>query len=214
MTIPIIIMDEKKNTPKIVDRGLVVTQNSVPAPAQTDFLQVPFVQSMAVNGDGEIELSNVDGSVIPVDAFIEARSDGDLYLEIANLFIEGSGNLQLQDFGDISGGLTNGIDTFVESKGTKIPITQVPITTNLDMVRIGHLTAPLGGDSSAFRGKQTVAGGNTFYNPVWDLTKLSSGNEGIVLAAGTKQRLGITINDDLTSLVSFNILIVGYLRLI
>lgn len=214
MPIPAVITDDKKNTARVIDDGLVVTKNSVPAPAPTEFLQVPFVKNMAVDGTGEIELSNVDGSTAPVDAFIEARSDGDLYLEIANLFIEGSGNIQLEDFGDIIGGLTVGIDTFVESKGTKIPITQVPITTNLDMNRIGTLTQGLGVDASAFRGKQSLGGGNTFYNPIWDLTKLSSGDEGMVLAAGTKQRLGITINDDLTSLVSFNVLIIGYLRLV
>jgi len=214
MATPITIVDKDGNTPKVVDEGLVVTRNPVLAPASKDFTQVPFVMNLAVDGDGAIDLRQ-DGSTTAIDAFIEARSDGDLYIEIANLFIEGAGNIDLNQFGGIAA-LTNGIETFVESEGTKIPITQVPILTNIDMIRIGTLTQGLGEDATAFRGKQALGVGNTFYNPVWDLTKLSSGNEGIVLAAGTNQRLGITINDDLTgvALTAFNIIMIGYVRLI
>jgi len=212
MSTPITIEDEDGNTTKVIDRGLVVTRNPVLAPAPTEFTQVPFVRNIAVDGTGSIDLRQ-NGSVTPIDAFIEARSDGDLYIEIANLFIEGAGNIDLNQFGDLAA-LTGGIETFVESQGVRFPITQVPIQTNLDMIRIGTLTQGLGEDATAFRGKQSLGGGNTFYNPIWDLTKLSSGNEGIVLAANTKQRLGITINDDLTSLIAFNIVMIGYVRLI
>lgn len=212
MTTPITIIDKDGNTVKVIDQGLVVTRNAVLAPANTDFTQVPFVKNIAVNGTGTIDLRQ-DGSVTSIDAFIEARSDGDVYIKVANLFVEGTGNIDLNEFGDLLA-LANGIETFVESQGTKIPITQVPIKTNLDMIRIGTLTQGLGSDATAFRGKQSLGGGNTFYNPIWDLTKLSSGDEGIVLAANTKQRLGVTINDDLTSLVAFNIVMIGYIRLI
>lgn len=211
MTTPVILTDEQKNTPRIIDRGLVVTSNPTPAPAGSELIQIPFVRNFKINGDGSLDL-RVDGSTTPVDAFIEAQSDGDIYLKTANLIIEGPGNLQLEDFGNITGGLANGINTFIENQGTKFPITQVPIITNLDAIRVGTLTPAPGVDASAFRIKQTQGGGDTLYNPVWDLTRLSAGFEGIVLAAGTNQRLGLTINDDLTSLTSFNVIVIGYLR--
>lgn len=217
MSTPVKIVDEDGNTPKVVERGLVISQTPSPAPAQSSFIQIPFVKNLSTDGSGlglPIDLSLVDGSVDPIDAFIGASSEGDIYLKSANLFIEASGNIQLQDFGSISSGLTNGIDTFIENEAVKFPITQIPIKTNLDMIRIGTLTPSLGEDSTAFRGKQTIAGGNTFYNPIWDLTRLAGGFEGIRLTRNTNQRIGITINDDLTSLVSFNIIMTGYLRLV
>lgn len=213
MTTPVILTDEKKNTPSIIDRGLVVTNNPTPPPSQTEFLQIPFVRALAIDG-GDITDLTVDGSINSIDAFVKARSDGDLYIKVVNIIIEGAGNIALEDFGNITGGLTNGIDTFIQNEDVKFAITQVPIFTNLDAIRIGTLNPAIGTDASAFRIKQTQGGGDTLYNPVWDLTKLSAGVEGVVLSANTNQKLGITINDDLTGLTSFTIIVLGYLRIV
>ena len=214
MPTPVTLIDENKNTPQIIDRGLVVTNNPTPPPSQSEFLQIPFVRGLAINGDGSTDLTVAGSPTSPIDAFVKARSDGDLYIKAVNMVIEGTGNLALEDFGDISGGLTNGIDTFIQNEDVKFPITQVPIFTNLDAIRIGTLTPAIGTDASAFRIKQTQGGGDTLYNPVWDMTKLSAGVEGVVLSANTNQRLGITINDDLTGLTSFTIIVLGYLRIV
>lgn len=210
------ITDSDGNEARLVERGLLVSNHAVPAPGTTTFDQIPFISAISVGGTGEAADTDlrVNGSVNPIDAFISALDEGDLYIKTANIFIEGSGNINLSDFGDIAGGLPNGISTFIQNQGVKFPITRQPILTNSDMVRIGTLTAGLGSDESAFRLKQQQGSGDTGYNPVWDMTRLAAGTEGVRLSAGTKQRLGITINDDLRSLVSFNIIFSGYIRLI
>lgn len=217
MPTPVTIKDSKGRTPEVIEKGLAVSPTVVPRPASSNFIQRPFVIALSIDGTGigiASDLSLIDGSVNSVDAFVEARADGDLYFTTANIFIEDSGNIQLEDFGAIAGGLANGLNSFIESKGIKSAITQTPLKTNLDLIRVGTLTAGLGEDASAFRGKQSQGGGDTFYNPVWDLKRLSASGEGVVLAAGTNQRMGVTINDDLTSLTSFNILFEGYLRIV
>jgi len=217
MATPIIVIDENGNTVLVIDRGLVTTPNAVPAPSTKPFIQVPLIQHLSTDGTGlgtTIDLT-LDGSVTPIDAFIAARSDGDLYLKSANVFIEGDATILLKDFGTIADGLANGIDTFIEHEGIKFDITRQPILTNLDLVRVGKDTPALGSDDSAFRLKIAGQGNaNTAYNPIWDFTTLAAGNEGIRLAANTNQKLGITINDDLRELVTFNIVMEGYVRFV
>lgn len=213
MSTPIIITDDKGNEAKIVDHGLLVSQSPAPALGGEDFLQIPFVEALTIEGDGVTTDLRVDGSVNSIDAFIEARAEGDLYIKTANIIVEGAGNIALEDFGNLSE-LTNGLDTFIQNKGVKFPITKQPIKTNLDLVRIGTLTPAVGSDETAFRIKQVQGAGATLYNPVWDFTRLASGIDGVRLSANTKQRLGITINDALGDLTSFTVIMTGFIRLI
>lgn len=216
MATPVTITDSEGRTPDVIDQGLAVSTSVVPRPASPNFLQSPIVISLSTDGTGiglAADLSLVVGSLDnPIDAFVEAIPGGDLYFTVANIFIEDGGNISLEDFGAILGGLTNGLGSFIENEGVKFPITSIPLRTNLDLIRFGTLTAGLGEDASAFRGKQSQGGGDTFYNPIWDLKRLSAGGEGVVLAAGTNQRMGVTIQDDMTTLTSFNILFEGYIR--
>ena len=48
------------------------------------------------------------------------------------------------------------------------------------------------------------------YNPVMDFTRISP--LGVRLRADTKDKLGVSIRDDLTSVNTFNILITGFIR--
>lgn len=218
MSTPITIIDENGDTPLIIDRGLVTTPNPIPAPSNGELMQIPFIQALSTDGSGtgiEIDL-RLNGSLAsPIDAFIGAVSNADIYIKTANIFIEDNATLILQDFGAIADGLTNGLNTFIESEGVKFPITKQPILTNLDLTRIGTKTPTLGSDDSAFRIKVAGQGNsNSAYNPVWDFTLLAAGTEGVILPAGTNRKLGITINDDLTGLEAFNIIMSGYLRFI
>lgn len=212
MTTPVKIIDKDGEEARIIEGALVVSNIPVPSPSNIKFIQIPFIENLSINGDGVSFDLRVDGSVTPIDAFLEARSDGDLYIKTANIIVEDAGNIALEDFGALPA-LTNGIDTFIENEGIRFNITKQPIKNNFDMIRIGTLTPAVGADDTAFRIKQRLGVGDTLYNPVWDFTRLAGGTEGIRLASNTKQRLGITINDDLTTLTSFNMVLTGYIRL-
>lgn len=218
MATPVIFQDSEGKTASVIDRGIAISPTPIPRPADKNFIQRPFVIALSTDGSGigvETDLSLIVGSLAdPVDAFVQARPDGDIYFTTVNIFVEGSGNISLEDFGDISGGLVNGLGSFIENEGVKTPITEIPLRTNISLIRFGTLTPGLGGDDTAFRGKQAQGAGDTFYNPVWDLKRLSAGGEGVVLAAGTNQRMGVTIQDDMTSLISFDILFEGYIRMV
>lgn len=212
--LPIRVSDEEGNEAKIIERGLLVSNHAVPAPGAKEFDQLPFVENISINGDGTSIDLRVDGSITPISAFVQAIELGDIYIKTANIVIEDTGNINLGDFGNIAGGLTVGLDPFIENKGVKFEITRRPLRTSFDLIRVGTLNPSLGVDDDAFRIKQQQGSGNTLYNPIWDFTRLAAGNEGVRLSAGTKQRLGFVINDDLTSLVAFNVVFTGYIRLI
>lgn len=171
----------------------------------------PFVGSLTVNGDGVTTELTVNGSVTPVDAFIGPPVDGDLYLTTANVLIADSGTIALNRFGGITGGLTNGIDFFVELANQRFGFAAA-IKTNFDLIRISTLTEGLGSKTNAYEMANTDPSNNDGYNPVLDFTKISP--LGIRLRADTLDKLGICVNDDLTSVATFNVVITGYIRLI
>jgi len=214
MPTPTNIVGKNNEVAGVQEGALVVTNIPVPASTDSDLIIVPLVINVSVDGAGVVFDLNLDGSSTPIDALIQADSDGDIYIKTINIIIEDTGNIFLEDFGGIAGGLSNGIDTFIEARGVRFPISKRPLFTNFDMVRVGTLTPPVGADDTAFRIKQRQGSGDTLYNPVWDMTRLSSGDLGIRLAANTNQKIGITINDNLTSLVSFNMVMTGFKRLI
>ena len=210
MPTPINIIDEDGEVADVQDRGLVVTMNPFPA-VNENVIQVPLIRTVTVGGDGVTNNLIVDGSVDNIDAFVQAEDDGDIYLTTVNLIIEDNLTIFLDWFGGITAGLANGIVTFYEVEGVKTPISDVPILTNLDAISIGTLTKAFGEEEKAYRVKFDATS-NTAYLPVWDLTRLSSG-QGLLLRAGTKEKFGITIRDDLSPLVQFRMSAIGYKRL-
>lgn len=195
----------------VQNNALSVSLSNIPADTG-DIITLPFVQPVSINNDGVSFDLRVDGTVDPVDAFILSDKDFDTYITAANIIIEGQSAATLQDFGSVSGGLTNGILTYFENDGVRIPISSVPLKRNIDFLRVGTLTPTFGQDDSAWRIQLSGTGNsNKTYNPVWDLKRLSAGL-GARLIAGEDQKLGITIQDDLTvaGVQGFSITLLGF----
>lgn len=170
---------------------------------------IPFVGSFTVNGDESTINLNVDGSVVPIDAFIGPPIIGDLYLTTANILIADSGVIALNRFGGISGGLTIGIDFFIENANERI-LFAPNLKTNFDFIRIGTLTQGIGGKNDAYQMANATPANEDAYNPVLDLETVSPG--GVRLRKDTLDKIGLTINDDLTSVSTFQVTIFGYIR--
>jgi len=215
MTAPVNITGENNEVAQVIDGGLVVSQYPAPAKSNNDVVTLPNVEFMTINGDGITGALNVDGSVNTVDAYIEAKNDSDIYVKVANVLIsdtKGGSGLILNEFGALPA-LTNGIVLYFEANNIKYPLLPRGLQTNFDFVRLGSLSPHLGSDETAYRIKGAKTGNDYDYLSVIDLVNAGPGNQGIRLAAGTKQKIGVLIQDDISSLVGFEIGTIGYKRL-
>ena len=202
------IKGEKSGFADVQDKGVLVSVLPYP-PLDVDDKIIPFFGALTVDGDGVTTSLSVNGSVTPVDAFIGPPIIGDLYLTTANILISDSGAIALNKFGSINGGLLNGINFFNESANERLDIS-IALKTNFDFIRIGTLTVGTGGKTDAYQLAAANTDNDDGYNPVLDFTRVSP--IGIRLRADTKDKLGICINDDLTSVNTFNIVITGFIR--
>jgi hypothetical protein len=217
MVAPVQIRGTNNEIANVVDGGLAVSQ--IPAPSSSqDILTLPYVNFLTIAGDGQTTDLRVNGSLdSPVEAFIGAEAGADIYINTISVVITdsaASGGIYLNEFGAIVGGLTNGIVPFFQNKGDKLAFAERPLYTNFDFVRIGTLTPQVGQDQLAFRIQAERNSNDYAYAATWDMTRLSPYGLGLRLSAGTNQKLGIDVRDDITSLSGFEILATGYRRFV
>ena len=203
------IQGQGSDTAQLEDGGVLTSILPYP-PLNVENKVIPFVGNLTLNGDGVTSSLSVDGSTINVDAFIGPPVFGDLYLTSANILIGDSGVLKLNTFGSIAGGLTNGVDFFIENANQRVVFASA-LKTNFDFIRVGTLTQGLGGKNDAYQMSNATPANEDAYNPIIDFTLISPG--GVRLRKDTLDKLGIIIKDDITSVSLFNILINGYIRI-
>ncbi len=209
MSLKVKIIGEGPDFAKVEDEGVLTSLLPYP-PLNVDNKIIPFVGNLTVNGDGSTSDLTVDGSVNSIDAFIGPPTSGDLYITSANVLIADSGVIKLNSFGSASGGLTNGFDFFIENANQRFLFTG-KLKTNFDFIRVGTLTQGLGGKNDAYQMSNATPLNEDAYNPIIDFTRVSP--LGVRLRKDTLDKLGIIINDDITSVSTFNILINGYIRI-
>lgn len=201
----------KDHSAKVTSDGALTITISPTLGVEERITSTPFTQFATINGDGVTSALNVDGSVTPVSAFVTGNQDGDFYITSANILISDNAALQLNKFG-ANPALINGIDAFYETAGANIKLATV--RTNFDFVRLGVLTASIGGKTDAFQIANADIDNNDSYNPIIDISRLSPYGIGIRIRKNSIDKFGVVIKDNLTALSSFNILFTGYLRLI
>lgn len=169
--------------------NLVVRQNSL-------LLNRP----MSSNGlpDGNLNINGDASLVSPLDYYIEALEGETLLVARAIINILAATDIDAKEYGDIGGGLTNGIQVFYRLNGIDLNITNgLPIKINEDWGRWCYNSRP-------------INIGPTNKTPVWQarwtLTKYGT-PWGIVLNAG--DRLGVRLRDDLSSLTEQTIVLEG-----
>lgn len=210
MPAPVIVTDRRNSTSlRVAKEGAGIVSQTPYPPTDLDTKLIPFTAYITVNGDGTTSDLRVDGSVNPVEAYIKASDEGDLYLTEANILIAGSG-VSLNRFAGLTA-LTNGIDVFYDTDAERRFLAK-GLKTNFSFIRLATLTSPIGDKTNAFQISNAVAGTNDGYNPRIDLTRLSP--VGLLIKKGSTNKLGIIINDNLTSIGgAFDILIIGFIRL-
>lgn len=217
MTLKTVIGNTKdERTVRVTEEGAFVVTFTSALPIDEEIKIIPFASLLTIGGvpvsEGGVSDLNVDGSTTSVDAFVTGQEAGDLYLTTANIVIADSPTVALNLFGGIAA-LTNGVLFFYEvPSGRKELATS--ITTNFDFIRLASLTEGLGSKNDAYQVNKLNAAGDDGYNPVFDLGRLSPLNTGIRIRKNSNDKLGFCIRDDLTAVNTFNVIAIGYIRLI
>ncbi len=204
------INDADKGYSAVVsDEGeLLINQSQAPAVNGPNKIR-PFVANVTVNGDGVTSDLTVNGSTTPVDCFVGAVNDGDLYLTTANVVIADAGSVQLNRFGSAAA-LTNGLDLFYATQEQRY-VLATGVSTNFDLLRISTLSKPTGGKADGFQLANLNSSNNDGYNPILDLTRISP--IGIRLKKSSTDKLGLRVNDNITGVATFNVVMLGFVRL-
>lgn len=170
----------------------------------------PFRQFMTIDGTpGGSSDMLVDGSVTPVEFFVEAPQIADLYI-IRLSFIVVDQNMTLNQFGNI-GALANGVRLFYTDELGEVDIAEA-LLTNFDFVRLCSGSPSFGDGTTAF-----IANNVDFISegiiPVLDLKDTFGFRWGLELRNGSTQKIVLTINDDITGIDAMNVIVYGFLRL-
>lgn len=170
----------------------------------------PFRQFMTDDGTptGSSDML-VDGSVTPVDFFVEAPQDQDLYVTRIS-FIVVDQNMSLNNFGNIAA-LTNGVRLFYIDELGEVDIADA-LQTNFDIVRLCSGLPSFGDGTTAF-----IANNVDFISegiiPILDLKDTFGFRWGLEFRNGSTQKLILRIQDDITGIDAMNVIVYGFLRL-
>ncbi len=151
----------------------------------------------------------VDGSVTPVDFFVEAPQDADLYVTRLS-FIVVDQNASLNTFGNIAA-LTVGCRLFYTDELGEVVIAEA-LQTNFDIVRLGSGLPSFGDGTTAF-----IANNVDFISegiiPILDFKDTFGFRWGLELRNGSTQKLILQIRDDITGIDAMDVICYGFLRL-
>ncbi len=134
--------------------------------------------------------SNVNGSITPVEFWIQPDTNEIFEIAQISLTLSDSGNPSLEDYGSIIGPLSNGVQMFVELNGVKFNF-GTSFKNNKELITLGA--------SEYFK--------ETFSSSVETSTHIFNAKEfakrlGVRLNGKTQDKFGIRVQDDLTGLTS------------
>lgn len=212
MALPITIEGAQgKKRQAFIDPSHALRVINVPFPPLIEQKIVPFRQFFT--DDGLSTGSNnmrVDGSSTVVDFWISADNEDDRYITTLSFLIADAG-ASLSKFGNLSA-LTNGLEIFYTRITGAITIAD-ELKTNLDVIRFANGQPAFGTAGDAYLLKNSIGANVDAYFPNADLTKMMP-PFGIKLDKGTKQRLTIRIQDNLsTGMDGFDVIATGFDRL-
>lgn len=176
-------------------------------PSLTDNTEVFPFREYFTNTASSIDMA-VNGATAPLDFYISAQSDYDIFIKYISIVIGDSGTPALNKFGSLTA-LTNGVrwSWFNQTHGDYE--LHEGIKTNLEFIRIGGDTAGIGTGTDAFLADVSGGGTEKSYLPNIDISETFGMPYGLRLKKGSKDRLIFTINDNLSGLITFNAVCYG-----
>lgn len=187
-----------------------------PYPSLAEDTTSIFREFLTLNGDGINSSMRVDGSTTVRDFYIQAQPGYDIYLNAICFYI--SADLvvvDLVEFGNLPA-LTNGCAFFYQSQRTGIITISDPIRSNFDMMKMSNFKPSFGTGATAFEVTNATATVSEGYMPTVFLSDYGFGEDGLLLAGDTTDRLVFRIRDNLnvglSSISNLNAIAHGFKR--
>jgi len=160
-------------------------------------IQTVYREFLTRDGDGVTTDARVNGSLAsPVNFYVSAEQDVDIYITSIAISVGASGQ-QLDDFGGIANGLTNGLKFFYQGVNGDIIIGN-NIKSGFDIVRLCQgnpaFTDPSAGPFIA----ANVLGSTEGLFQVLDLRKVFGLPYGVRLNTGSVNKLVMQVRDNIT----------------
>lgn len=183
-------------------KALKVNNQNIPD-KNDPITQVPITGYFLNNGSFD---ARVAGSLAtPIDFTIEARDDGDIFINALQFSIADQG-ATLNDFGSLSQ-LTNGIQLIYSNIQLGEIILADDLQTNYDLVRLCQGNPAFSQGVESFRATN-VDGQSEGYLPVLKLDSFGLAF-GVRIRARTEDKFILRIRDDITGVDAFNVFYYG-----
>jgi hypothetical protein len=151
----------------------------------------------------------VDGSTTPVEFFVSPSANFDSYVKTLSFQIGDAGGLRLDHFGGLGAALGTGVELLYVTQDIGEATIHDGIKTNLEFIRLGLDTFPIGDTTNAFQAETQGGGSEDSYLPTIDLARLFGLQYGIRLRKGSNDKIIVRINDNLTGLTTFDCIAYG-----
>jgi hypothetical protein len=198
------------NKLKINGEGeIAVTIHSHP-PDDEAVTSFPFRQYFTDNGnsDGSNDMSAASGTVAAPATFYVSAKNKDVFIKSLSMRIGDTGTVNLLRFGGLAA-LTNGCELEFSNDDIGNVTIADSLTTNLSLVRLGTATAAIGTGVDAFLADAAGGGSEDTYLPFIDFTQTFGFPWGLRLKKESNDRITFKIQDDLTGLITFDIIAYG-----
>lgn len=149
---------------------------------------------------------NINGATTPTDFYVKASTDYDIYIKAISFELADAG-AALNEFGNLAP-LTNGVEFCWVTTSNGNYVLDEGLKTNWDIVRLCGGNPAFGTGTSSFRANN-VSGASEGFIPVFDTQILFGMPWGLRLKKNTLDKLVFRVQDNISSVDSFNIIAYG-----
>jgi hypothetical protein len=188
---------------RINEEGAVDVVMHQHPPTADSISALPFRSYFTKDGTATgVRRMDEDGSVTPVDYYIKASPDYDIYIKFVSVEIGDGGTPTLNNFGSLSA-LTNGVAFYWDTQKEPEYELHEGIITNKMLIR-AFGSYGFGNGVEAFLAD--VSGNNTekSYFGLLNIEERYGLKFGLRLRKGTNDKIILRVQDDLTGLSTFN----------
>jgi hypothetical protein len=197
MSLPVRVESYTGSTLKINGEGEASVVVHPHPPKDEEGVAVPFIQSLTADGTstGSVDM-RVDGSTNAQEFYVSADQTKDTYIKTVQFTIADA-TATLNKFGNLTA-LTNGCAFEWDTQEFGTVTIKSGLKSNWDFVKMARGQPAFGDGASAFQAGNVVSTSEA-YVPVVDMSYLFGIPWGLRLRAGTKDRLVLKVNDDIST---------------